>query len=412
MNYMLKISITLLACLILLCGCARGQGGKKKGDTGKNDSVVVSPHINAINVYLENSGSMDGYVNGVTEFKQTIYSYLTDIAISDITQQLNLFYINNRIIRYGSDVSNFIQNLTPATFRQRGGNRGTSDIANVIDLVLSNVERNTVAILITDGIFSPRRGINANQYLVNQQIAIRNSMAQYLRNNTNAAVVVYQLSSLFDGNYYDRNNSSRRINEQRPFYIWLIGDVEQMRELRRKVPDSKFIGGGVKNVFSITAGDKSVNYAVRQGSGEFRLDRRDPRNTIVNLQRTGRGRNAGNAIFSVNANLSGFLLDDNYLTDVSNYELNDRDFTLSSVTRGTNSYSHLLNLSSPIIRRNISLSVKLLSKVPQWVEDVNDDVGLAPVAGTTYGIKYQIQGLYEAFTIQSNYYTEITINIR
>jgi hypothetical protein len=167
----------------------------------------------------------------------------------------------------------------------------------------------------------------------------------------------------------------------------------------------------VKNVFSITAGNKSVNYAVKQGSGNFKLDRKDPKKTIIDLKKMNKGKQDGNAIFSVNANLSGFLLDDSYLTDISNYELKGGGFTLSSVTKGTNSYSHLLNLSSPRVPQNLSLSVKLLTKVPKWVADVNDDVGLAPKVGTTYGIKYQIEGLYEAFTVQNKHYTEITINI-
>ena len=38
---------------------------------------VIKPQ--AVNVYIENSGSMDGYVKGVTEFEQAVYNYLTDI---------------------------------------------------------------------------------------------------------------------------------------------------------------------------------------------------------------------------------------------------------------------------------------------------------------------------------------------
>jgi hypothetical protein len=45
------------------------------------------------------------------------------------------------------------------------------------------------------------------------------------------------------------------------------------------------------------------------------------------------------------------------------------------------------------------------------VEEINDSTGIVPVKGKTYGIKYQIHGIYEAFTLSNDYYTEIKIKI-
>ncbi|CDN31804.1 hypothetical protein BN938_1724 [Mucinivorans hirudinis] len=39
---------------------------------------------------MENSASMNGYVKGITEFEQTVYNYLTDIKISNLTDSLRL----------------------------------------------------------------------------------------------------------------------------------------------------------------------------------------------------------------------------------------------------------------------------------------------------------------------------------
>jgi hypothetical protein len=50
-----------------------------------------------INVYLENSASMDGYVKGVTEFETAIYNLLGDFKISGLCDSLNLNYINKTI---------------------------------------------------------------------------------------------------------------------------------------------------------------------------------------------------------------------------------------------------------------------------------------------------------------------------
>ena len=73
-------------------------------------------------------------------------------------------------------------------------------------------------------------------------------------------------------------------------------------------------------------------------------------------------------------------------------------------------YTHQLNFESGSVHKGV-ISVKLKTLIPQWVEDKNDSIGTAPVKGKTYGIKYQIHGVYEAFTISNNYYTEIKIKI-
>jgi len=410
----MKIVLTFFLA-VLLCGCSSSgkRNNENAGQTSANDTIIVSTEKPVINVYVENSGSMDGYVKGITEFEQAVYNYLTDIKISGIADSLNLFYINSKIIKWDSDIQDFIEKLEPNTFRIRGGNRQISDISNVIKSVLSETYKNNISILITDGIFSPGKGKDAGQYLVNQQIGIKNNMAEYLKNNSGAAVIIYQLSSQFNGKYFNKTDAPIQINEQRPFYIWIIGDAKQISELRSKTPEKKFKGSGVQNLFSITAGNKSVNYAVKLGSGSFVLDKKNPKTTITEWGKNSKGHTQNTATFSVNADLSGFLLDDDYLRDEQNYELSDKDFSLSITKAGSNSsgYTHTLNLSSPIVKKEM-LSIKLKSRIPQWVEKVNDDNGSFAVSGKTYGIKYQIQGVYEAFTYDNDCYAEIKVFIK
>jgi hypothetical protein len=364
-----------------------------------------------INVYVENSGSMDGYVAGVTEFEQAVYNYLTDIIISDVTDSLNLFYINSRVIPQGSDIEDFIQRLEPSTFQARGGNRGISDISNVIESILSETKRNDIAILVTDGIFSPGRGRDASQYLVNQQIGIKRVMAEYIKENYNTAVIIYQLSSQFSGYYYNKEDSIIQINEQRPFYIWIIGDVDNLNNLYNQIPEARFQGSGVLNSFSITMGNKKTNYAVKMGSGKFDLDKKSPKNTIKNLKKDTKGKQ-NSVRFTVSADLSGLLLNESYLRDTSNYHINSKDFdlTISDAVSNHFGYTHQLNFISENVHKGF-VSIKLIKQIPQWVEEVNDDDGSIPVEGKTYGLKYQIHGIYQAYTFDKGFYTELKINI-
>jgi hypothetical protein len=111
--------------------------------------------------------------------------------------------------------------------------------------------------------------------------------------------------------------------------------------------------------------------------------------------------------------LSGFLLDDDYLLNLQNYELSDKDLSLSVKKAASNSfgYTHTLDLSSQVIKK-ATFSIKLKSRIPQWVEDVNDEDGDVAVREKTYGIKYQVQGIYDAFTYNNDYYTEIKVFIK
>lgn len=410
---MKKNIFILISFILFLSGCGGGSG-KRSGAINpvEGDSVAISKNKPVINVYIENSGSMDGYVDGgVTEFEDAIHNYLVDMQLSKVTDSLNLFYINSQIIPQGSDVSAFIKDLTPASFRAKGGNRGTSDIADVLKKVLSETDENDISIMVTDGIFSPGRGVDADPYLVGQQTEIKNTMGKYLELYPNSALLIYQLSSQFKGIYFNREDYRTTINTQRPYYIWVIGDVKHINDLRSKVPDIKFKGGGVQNLFSITSGNKNIDYAVKMGSGNFGLDKSSPKNTIVNLKRDTKG-NKNKVRFSVNTNLSGFLLDDSYLLNVSNYALNNNNYTLAVNKASSNNhgYTHSLDLSSDNVHKG-KVSIKLKSHIPQWVDDINDDDGSDHVEGKTYGIKHQVHGIYEAYTFKDNSYTEIIINI-
>jgi len=405
----------LIFCFVLLslsrCNGGNGKRNEKQNSTGisitSTDSLVsntigsVKP---SINVYIENSGSMDGYVKGITEFEMSVYDYLSDIKISGIVDSLNLFYINSEVIPQGSDIEDFIQKLEPSNFKQKGGNRGKSDIANVIKDVLLETKENNISIVVTDGIFSPGKGVNASEYLVNQQIGIKTAMADYLNKHQNTAVVVSQLSSQFDSIYYDKEDKKIPFKGQRPYYIWLIGDVMQVADLQSKVPNKD-----VQHVFSITMGNQSMKYALKIGSGKFGLDKSDPKKTMKNLQRDSHRKAV---TFAVDCDLSGLLLDETYLSDTSNYKWNLKDYSFSVSKTTINGYSHSLTFSSPHVVKG-NLSVKLMSKIPAWVETVNDDDGSAPTNGKTYGVKYQVLGVYEAFTHGGNdFYAEIKVFIK
>lgn len=429
----IKLIKKFLAIGIILCsGCG-----------GPTQPIVESQHINQqknkealpapnIKVYMENSGSMDGYVAGATEFEYAVYSYLSDIELADLGRNdssshknnIELNYINSEIINQGDDIEKFIKNLEPNVFKQRGGNRGSSDISEILSKVLSKHSKDDISIFISDCIFSPGRQYkaqdNADEYLVNQQIGIRNCFRQKLLESPDYSVIIMRFMSSFDGFYFNKYDDRQKIKENRPFYIWLMGDVSQLQRLMKAVDVNEIKGSGVQNMCVITNINKTYNCSILplEKIGNFDLDKQNPQTTIVGAQPDSKN---GNKLFelTVGVDLSSCLINEDYLLNPAHYELSNAAFHVSKIINNSNrqsAYTHKVKLTSedPIISRG-SITLSLTEKLPDWIEELTDEEGESLVDqkdfANTYGLKYLIGGVFDAY--KGSYTAKlITINLK
>lgn len=407
--------ITNLICLAFIITALFGCDSKPRRTVtaeATSDSILIKIKP-AYNIFVENSASMNGYVKGITEFEQSVYNYLTDIKISDLTDSLRLNYINSKIIQRGSDIEDFILKLEPSSFAQMGGDISVTDLSDVIKNVLQNTSDSTVSILVSDLIFSPGRGKNAEEYLVNQQIGIKSKVAEHLKKYPSHSVIVYQLTSKFDGRFFDKNDTPHSYAGKRPFYILIVGNNDNLADLMRKCPASKFKGDGVMNTFAISGKGKALNYAVQYGSGNFSLDKKNPKNSIIKANKDTKGSGEKLLRFNVNVDFSHLLCDDGYLLDVNQYDISDKDFQLKVENHQSEKYTHTLKLSTGIVKPS-TLHIKLKSTLPQWIDDYNDKDGIGineSNSQKTYGVKYLLSGIYEAFTKDGEVYTDLIVNI-
>lgn len=178
-------------------------------------------------------------------------------------------------------------------------------------------------------------------------------------------------------------------------------------------PTTDFKGSGVENELSMAREQNSVNYAVKFGSGNFRLDKSDPKHSIVKAKKDTKGREK-RMRFSVEVDFSELLCQGDYLLNNDNYILSDADFDLEIVKNNAESkYTHTMKLSSDIVKHT-TLSIILKSNLPKWVKDISDDVGVGisdDNADKTFGFEYLVKGLYEGFTVNGDNYATIKINI-
>jgi len=396
------------------------------GFAASNSSANTLASKFNINVYLENSASVDGYVNGSTSFKDAIYSMLGDISIGSFCDSLNLHYINNKIpfskLNAGpDDIRNFIQTLNPATFRQHGGDRSSSDMRSILSAVLNKTDSKNASVLISDFVFSPGRGVNAHDYLVNESIGIKVEFADKLK-NFDLSLEVLQLTSIFNGFYYDENDKPTYIKCNRPYYIWIIGSQAQIKSfIKSRIIDN--IHGGYDHKLLVTPIAKSLTPAYKilySGKiGSFRLEN-GANGPVSDAEVSNQPRTRGQFAFNVAVDFSGSLQDPQYFSDTNNFEHN-QNYRLSAmpVTDTTDlsltGFTHQLRLmTTDLHKETISIAVK--SRSPGWVDEATseNDTGLAANFSEqhkTFGFKYLISGVYNAFDQISGSSTINSLNI-
>ncbi len=395
--------------ILFLASC--GNGHKHNYQEKKIVTPVIPIKAKPkINVYIENSASMDGFVNKGNDFTTFVSNFLNDTYIK-YTEDINLYYINSRIIPLGNDLNEFATRLNPSDFKKMGGNRGATKIYELLDTILKATNNNTISFFITDGIFSPGKGKDSQKYINDQYNGIKRIFSNFFKTNPNAAVVVYQFLSPFNGIFYNRHDKPiYKVEEVLPYYIWIIGNIENVKDLMENVPIERIASKGSYKIFT-AEGRKKVNYAIKINTGKFDLDKSNPKNTIINLRKDGRN---NKVTFAVDVDFSSYVLNNEYLLDKNNYSLNNNnyDFSIKKATKNPYGYTHTLVFSADKVYKGI-LTIKLnKTNLPSWIFEDNDDEGLMAIRGKTYGIKYQIQGVHEAFSANDESYTEITINIK
>jgi len=436
----MKNFVFIFSVFLLLYSCnSGGQRANRHQVQNQIDSIAQSekkPVIKpVVNVYLENSGSMDGYVKGVTDFKHSVYNFLSDVKIADVASAVNLFYINSIIIPFGSDIVEFIDKLNPTTFKSRGGNRGESDIAELLKTILDETDERTVSIFVSDCVFSPGKARDANEYLVTQRIGMKINVADYIKKYPNTAFCIYRLTSQFDGIYYNRHDAKTVINDRRPFFIWLIGNVDLIANLQKRIPPQNIRGSGITHSYTLLPLAHDVEYGIQFSPkyGDFKLSREKGKTKthILKPERASKGIHKGEFMFSVGVDFSNLqtLLGNKYLLESKNYSItvNKQPTDAFSLEVKENigtiaKYTHIIHLTTTQKIPTGDVEINLIHNKPSWTIDLNDKIGLdIKLPGAmeqTYGIEYLTGGVEDAYNIIYNEaqeanrsYVKLKINI-
>ncbi len=368
------LGVILLIAIILVCcgGSTITVSGSREPqkDTGKP----------TLKVYIENSGSMDGYMSQGSELKDAVYAYISDLNSECGAVYLN--YINSTVIPYPSkDITSYIKTMNPQTFAMAGGNRHTTDISEVIKRVLLGMDKNTVAILVSDCILALPGGDSTKELGIcktSVKLAVENGRKKI----PDLGVQILKMESTFTGTYYQFTGTEQLSGVKRPYYIWIFGRAGTLARLNREADYTAL--PGYKDMVAFTApvpnawkvSDKNGNTSRIHAKGE-------------------------NYELIISADMRQSLQPESVITDKSNYSFTN-DMIIDDIKPSTkdDKYSHIISFKKPE-RLKVTKDALTFTQpaLPKWIKATNEETGtnIRANLGKTTGIAAIIEGVAEAY---------------
>lgn len=220
-----------LSGLAFACG-SDATSGKIAGKTA-GDAAVPAVKINQINVLVDASGGMQGFMHANAPgmpgsgFQQTVTALLSDVNGQRNQQTAPpAFYFVKEATGADPHV------LVPATYNELTGAISTgiqkpalgTELPQMLAeaLKLQAKKPGTVSIIVSDFIYSPKNSSETWRVKTDVKDALSTADATHL------AVSVFASTSEYRGNFYpgNRTHSQALHGEKLPYYIWVIGAPE------------------------------------------------------------------------------------------------------------------------------------------------------------------------------------------
>ncbi|MFC4209908.1 hypothetical protein ACFOWA_01865 [Pedobacter lithocola] len=228
----------LLALTAMLSACSR-DGQSESEAILNNDNCLpvvkaVGDQLNSaeINLFVETSGSMSGFMSiKGTSFQNNIWSIVEGFE-SKVGARFGIFQIRSKSEAITEvPVANFKQKLNTGGFQSAK----STDIPEMLDSIFRKANDNTVSILVSDLIFSPENGNQAQLSQISTDIRQRFKA----KNRSSELIQLYS-------NFYGKSSVGAS-----PYYIWVIGEAKRVKSASALL--RKMITGPFNNVdFAIT----------------------------------------------------------------------------------------------------------------------------------------------------------------
>ena len=186
--------------------------------------------LQAVNVFLEVSGSMEGFMPKTgasgenTKFQQHIAQLLSEINRTPAARQKSFFRIKEKPYK---DTYQAISGTVRGGIQQPAK---STDLPAVLDTLMTRYyQPGTVSVLISDFIYSPKNAGAIPYIKTDITDALQRNGAQ-----PDLAVSVYGYTSDFRGTYYPALKAAGKktacCDTEIPYYIWVLGPADAVRQ--------------------------------------------------------------------------------------------------------------------------------------------------------------------------------------
>lgn len=394
-----------------------------------------------VNFYLERSGSMTPYdsPNGDGSFKAAIVQMLNNLPGNN--EDNKIYVVNSSINAYPDGFSKFISDTNIFEATKGIGDPSYTDFGAIFTQLLDKTGEDELSILVSDMIYSTKDMIGINPQKVFAE-AQGMANAVFKKQVQDKAMLIVKMNGSFSGPYYCYNSpkGGKSYTGRRPYYIVVVGSNQNIVRLTKDKNYLSFSNfselKGYENMYLFETDDVYKPYYSFMLSNPDIRGRFAPEHgkdtQIKDLTDMEVDRNSGDIRLALAVDLSGMLIDKDYLTDVKNYQIDSddkleikeiREINKNDITPAEKKYigsaTHIFILGMNEIKNDQHVEIKLLNNLPSWIEETSSDddtnVGVGNFSQTTFGLKYLMQGIYNSYkknSKQNPYYFELEMNFK
>jgi hypothetical protein len=389
--------IVFFGLLFLSYSCGSKSGSKGISPTKQE------PKISKTIFFIENSGSMFGYVKQANDFITTLVG-LSYMPVFDNVPK-SFYFINgknpNICPKYiGNDPECLKNKLNEASFHI--GNIQNSDLNKMFEIALDSAKSNCISVIISDCIYDVGNEINP---LTALKIETQKTQ-QIFRNRIekdNVETVIIKAYSKFIGDYcFGSKRGSISINQIRPYYIVFIG---KSTILNKFITDNNLnakIEGQHEIARFLKMDNQSIPYQAiytASNKGFFKPDYSD--NT--KLLKAEADRHGAGFQFSIAVDFSPLPFSDSYLRSLNNYNSNlsysvVKIESIKTKIKEVTTFvpTHIINVYTS---KNPcgNLKIDLKNEIPSWITETNIDTEDQIDCSHTFGFRSLINAISEGY---------------
>jgi hypothetical protein len=407
-----------------------------------NEDIPVEKYskISHVTFYIENSGSMFGYVEGATEFVEVVnklaqypnliednipYSY--HMISGKLEPDLKKKEVKLEIYDLGSSPNVLKSNLTKKGLDRPSS--GNSDLNEMFKIALGKAKKDSISILISDGIYDVGGNENPLNSLRTEVQSTTTNFIQRLKTDDIETLII-KLESDFEGWYHpanvtDSKGKSVEIKQKRPYYIWIFGNSKLLNKYFSEDRIMKLNGYNDVAWFRKLSNQKFPYLAIGYNNTGFRLDFKKSNTYSLDRNVT------NSSFFNIVVDFSNLILSDSYKTDINNYSIvgNYKVTAVNEISENPSlklkpylkglpfKPTHIITVASTTDQpETTELTISLNSMRPNWINQssADDDDPFDGSTNQTFGFNTLIGGIEEAYKEVSNttYFAQMKIEIK